>query len=54
MHLITAQDAAKIHNISKSAAFQLIQQRKLPCMRFSRNVSVRPEDLDDFISQNLI
>jgi excisionase family DNA binding protein len=51
--LLTAPDVARILNISKGAAYQLIQQGKLPCIRINRNVRVRPEDLDEFISQNL-
>jgi excisionase family DNA binding protein len=51
--LLTAPDVARILNISKGAAYQMIQQGKIHCIRINRNVRVRPEDLDEFISQNL-
>jgi excisionase family DNA binding protein len=53
IRLLTAPDVARILNISKGAAYQLIQQGKLPCIRINRNVRVKPEDLEKFISQNL-
>jgi excisionase family DNA binding protein len=39
--LLTAPDAARILNISKGGAYQLIQQRKMPSVRFNSNVRVR-------------
>ena len=50
--LLTAPDVARILNISKGAAYKLIQLNQIPSIRINRNVSVRPEDLDEFISQN--
>ena len=51
--LLTAPEVARILNISKGAAYKLIQLRQIPSVRINRNVRVRPEDLDDYISQNL-
>ena len=51
--LLTAPDVARILNISKGAAYKLIQLKQIPSIRINRNVRVRPEDLDDYISQNL-
>lgn len=51
--LLTAPDVARILNISKGAAYKLIQLKQIPSVRINRNVRVRPEDLDEFISQNL-
>ena len=51
-HLLTAPDVARILNISKGAAYKLIQLKQIPSIRINRNVRVRPEDLDEFISQN--
>jgi excisionase family DNA binding protein len=51
--LLTAPDVARILNISKGAAYKLIQLKQIPSIRINRNVRVRPEDLDEFISQNL-
>ena len=52
-HLLTAPDVARILNISKGAAYKLIQLNQIPSIRINRSVRVRPEDLDEFISQNL-
>jgi excisionase family DNA binding protein len=52
IRLLTAPDVARILNISKGAAYQLIQLKQIPSIRINRNVRVRPEDLDEFISQN--
>ena len=51
--LLTAPDVAGILNISKGAAYKLIQLNQIPSIRINRSVRVRPEDLDEFISQNL-
>ena len=48
--LLTAPDVARILNISKGAAYKLIQLKEIPSIRINRNVRVRPEDLDNFIS----
>ena len=52
--LLTAPDIARILNISKGGAYQLIQQGKIPSVQFNRNVRVRRKDLEDFISQNKV
>jgi excisionase family DNA binding protein len=51
--LLTAPDVARILNISKGSAYKLIQLNQIPSIRINRSVRVRPEDLDEFISQNL-
>ena len=51
--LLTAPDIVRILNISKGAAYKLIQLKQIPSIRINRNVRVRPEDLDEFISKNL-
>ena len=51
--LLTAPDVARILNISKGAAYKLIQLNQIPSIRINRSVRVRPEDLDEFMSQNL-
>ena len=50
--LLTAPDVARILNISKGAAYKLIQLKQFPSIRINRNVRVRQEDLEEFISQN--
>ena len=49
--LLTAPDVARILNISKGAAYQLIQQGKIPSVRIGRSVRVKDEDLDNFLSK---
>ncbi len=39
--LLTAPDVARVLNISKGAAYQLIQQMKIPCVRINRIIRVR-------------
>ena len=50
--LLTAPDVARILNISKGAAYKLIQLNQIPSIRINRNVRVRQEDLIMFIDQN--
>jgi excisionase family DNA binding protein len=50
--LLTAPDVARILNISKGAAYKLIQLNQIPSIRINRSVRVRPEDLNDFISRS--
>jgi excisionase family DNA binding protein len=52
IRLLTAPDVARILNISKGAAYKLIQLNQIPSVRINRNVRVKREDLDDFIKQN--
>lgn len=52
--LLTAPDVARILNISKAAAYQLIQQRKIPSIRIGRSVRVREEDLTNFVSRQIL
>jgi excisionase family DNA binding protein len=50
--LLTAPEVVRILNISKGAAYKMIQLKQIPSIRINRNVRVRPEDLDEFISKN--
>ena len=52
--LLTATEVARILKISKSSAYQLIQQNKIPSVRINRNVRVKQEDLEDFVVQNRV
>jgi excisionase family DNA binding protein len=52
--LLTAPDVARILNFSKGTVDQLIKQGKILSVRINSNVRVRQEDLEDFISQNLV
>jgi excisionase family DNA binding protein len=50
--LLTAPDVARILNISKGAAYKLIQLNQIPSVRINRSVRVKQEDLEEFISDN--
>ena len=50
--LLKGTQVAEILNISRSAAYNLIQRGNLPSVRFGRSVRVRPTDLENFIEQN--
>jgi excisionase family DNA binding protein len=50
--LLTAPEVARILNISKGAAYKLIQLDQIPSVRINSSVRARLEDLDEFISQN--
>jgi excisionase family DNA binding protein len=51
--LLKANEVAQRLNISRSQAFTLMRNGELPTVRFGRLCRVRPEDLEDFIIQNL-
>ncbi len=49
--LLTSSDVAALLNISKSMAYTLMQRGDLRVVRIGRSVRVRPDDLDEFITQ---
>lgn len=51
--LLRGRDVARILNISRSQAYQLIQRKEIPAVHIGRSVRVQPEDLSKFISENL-
>ena len=51
--LLKVDDVVKILNISRSAAYNLVQTRQLPSVRMGKSVRVRPVDLEAFIQANL-
>jgi excisionase family DNA binding protein len=52
--LLKAQDVAAILNVSRSFAYALMQSGQLPSVRLGRSIRVRPSDLEDYISGNLV
>lgn len=52
-YLLKAKEVAERLNISRSQAFALMRDEKIPIVRFGRSVRVRPEDLEEFIQTNL-
>ena len=51
--LLKVDDVAAILNISRSAAYNLLQTRQLISVRMGKSVRVRPVDLEAFIQANL-
>ena len=48
---LKGNDVAKILNISRSFAFQVMQNGEIPTVRIGRSVRVRPVDLNNFIDK---
>jgi excisionase family DNA binding protein len=51
--LLKGNDVARILNISRSMAYQLIQRGEIRSLQIGRSVRVQPKDLKDFISQRV-
>ena len=51
-NLLRAIDVAKRLCISRSLAYQLMQQGKIPSVRFGGSVRVRESDLDEYIQRS--
>jgi excisionase family DNA binding protein len=51
--LLTGDEIAKILNVSRSFAYLLMKSGQIPTVRLGRSCRVRPQDLSDFIEQNL-
>ena len=50
--LLTADDVAQVLSISRSKAYSMMREKKIPTITFGRNVRVTCEDLDTFITSN--
>jgi excisionase family DNA binding protein len=51
--LYKGSDIATLLCISKALAYRLLAQGAIPSVRFGRTVRCRPEDLEQFIKDNL-
>jgi excisionase family DNA binding protein len=51
--LLSAHDVAKILNVSRSFSYLLLQSGQIPTVRLGRSVRVRPQDLTEYIENNL-
>lgn len=51
--LLKAIEVAKILNISRALAYQLMQQRKIRTVHINGARRVRPVDLQNYIEKNL-
>jgi excisionase family DNA binding protein len=52
--ILTVPQVARYLKISRSKAYYLVQQKKIPYIRIGRNVRVREADLEKWIESNLI
>jgi excisionase family DNA binding protein len=52
--ILTVPQVARYLKISRSKAYYLVQQKKIPYIRIGRNVRVRAADLEKWIESNLI
>jgi excisionase family DNA binding protein len=50
--LLKPQDVAAILNVSRSYAYLILQNGRLPSVHLGRSVRVRPEDLRAFIEKS--
>jgi excisionase family DNA binding protein len=50
--LLTANEVAKILNISQSKVYSLMSERKIPTITIGKNVRVSIEDLEKFLAMN--
>ena len=48
--LLRSEDVARVLNISRSMAYQLIQRGEIPSVRLGRAVRVHPKALEQFIA----
>ncbi len=51
--LLRCEDVARILNISRSLAYQLLQRGEIPTVRLGRTVRIRPKDLEEFIANRI-
>ena len=52
--LLRYTEVARILNISREAACQLVQQGQIASVKFNTTVRVRPEDLETFIRSSWV
>ena len=50
--LLTGNDVARVLNVSRAFAYQLMQRGEIPTVHLGRSRRVIPADLERYISQN--
>jgi excisionase family DNA binding protein len=50
--LLTANEVARILNISRSKAYSLMRERAIPTITIGKSVRVTCEDLENYLSSN--
>jgi excisionase family DNA binding protein len=51
--LLRGKEVAQILNVSKAFAYRLMAEGEIPTVRLGRSVRVRPEDLEQFIAEQI-
>ena len=51
--LLNAAQVADRLNVSKPLVYKLMQTGEIPCVRINSSRRVRPEDLEEYIKNNL-
>jgi excisionase family DNA binding protein len=51
--LLKGNEVAEILNVSKAFAYRLMSEGRIPTVKLGRSVRVRPEDLQEFISESI-
>ena len=50
--LLTGEEIARILNVSRAYAYQLMRQQQIRTVKIGRSIRVHPEDLATFIKDN--
>lgn len=53
IQLLKSDDVAEMLQISRSMAYALMKRGDIPTVRIGASVRVRPEDLDQYIKDNV-
>jgi excisionase family DNA binding protein len=51
--LLKGNEVARLLNVSRSFAYLLMQTGHIPTVRLGRSIRVRPQDLVEYIEQNI-
>ncbi len=51
--LLKGKEVAQALNVSRALAYRLMAECEIPTVRLGRSVRVRPEDLEQFISERV-
>ncbi len=52
--LLNGKQVAQLLCVSKAFAYRLMSERSIPTIKMGRSVRVRPEDLEQFISNSTL
>jgi len=52
--LLKGKEVAHFLNVSKAFAYRLMAERRIPTIKMGRSVRVRPEDLEQFVTESIV